>query len=870
MQAAKKLYLVDGMSHIYRAYHALPGLTSKKGVATNAVYGFTMMIRKLIQEEEPAYLGVAIDLPGPTIRHEKYEDYKATRPPMPDDLAEQIPYILKVCQAFRIPLLSFEKYEADDVIATLARKAASQSLEVVIVTIDKDMFQLVDDKISILDTRTMSRLDPEKVAGKFGVRPEQVVDVLSLVGDASDNIPGAPGIGEKGARQLIQQYGTLDKLLECKEQVSRKSYRESLQKHEDRIRESRELIRIHQNLPLELNLQDLELSEPDLSQAAELFAELGFNTLVKEFLPAQEKESTTCRIVSGESDLDELKGALLDKAAAVSVSFGEGGALHGKIRAMAVCWAPPEAWYVEADTLTNCLPRLESLLSIPQRLVVHDLKPLLVFCLGQGGKPAAELQDTMLMSYLLSPNQNQFGLEQMAAQHLKVRLGKGAEKKTLFDEAPPEQLCERADFTLRLFNHLEASIQEQMLETLLHEIELPLVEVLAKMERDGVKVDTRCLEKMSGELEGKIAELSRSIFEMVGEEFNLNSPKQISSILFEKLKLPSAGKTGKAGHLSTGVEVLENLAEDFEIARLILDYRELTKLKNTYLDALPRLVNPRTGRIHTSYNQMVAATGRLSSSNPNLQNIPIRSDLGRQIRRAFVAEEGFQILAADYSQIELRVMAHLSEDPVLIEAFRKGEDIHSATARQVFGSDSGLSEQEMRRRAKVINFGILYGLSAFGLAQSLKIDRREAQLFIDHYFERYRGVQIWLEKTVNEAEKTGFVTTLFGRRRPIPELKSRNWNLKEFGKRTAVNAPIQGTAADLIKKAMVSLYRAMQNERLKSRMILQVHDELLFEVENSEVDRMKALVKEKMETAAQLKVPLQVDLSVGSSWFEAK
>lgn len=863
------LYLVDGMSHVYRAYHAIRGLTNRQGLPTNAVYGFTTMLRKLIRDETPDYLGVAVDLSGPTVRHELFEDYKATRAPMPEDLSPQIPLVLEVCKAFRVPVLCFEKYEADDVIGTLAQKAAEQGLEVVIVTIDKDMFQLVSERIHVLDTRTMTRVDAAGVEKKLGVRPDQVVDVLSLVGDSSDNIPGAPGIGMKGAQQLIREYGTLDNLLAQRDQVARKSYRESLQQHEEQIRTSRQLLTIARDLPIELDLEGLKLSSPDREAVRRLFTELEFTSLLEEFLPSRETEAVQYRSLKEPREIRSLAERVAGKTASVALLFSAGGYLEGELEGVAVCVQPQQAVTVSQTLLQKAGAELQQLWQAPAQWVIHDLKPLQVLAQRQGWRLPEPAFDTMLAAYLLNPNKNDFSLPQLSLEYLQYRLQEPV-RKDLFDEDLTGALGERADVTLRLYQRLAPRLVEHRLDALLQEIEIPLVEVLAAMERHGVRVDGALLEEMSREMEAEIESLTRQIYDLAGTEFNINSPKQLSEILFERLHLPTSRKTGKAGHYSTGVEVLEELAGSFDIARLILEYRELTKLKNTYLDALPKLVNPRTGRIHTSYNQMVAATGRLSSSNPNLQNIPIKSETGRKIRRAFIPEPGFQILAADYSQIELRILAHLSEDELLLEAFNQGEDIHERTAREVFGAQSGIDPHELRRRAKVINFGIVYGVSAFGLAQSLKIDRREAQRFIDEYFEKYRGVQRWIEHTLEEVEKKGYVVTLFHRIRPIPEIRSRNWNLREFGKRTAVNAPIQGTAADIIKKAMVSLYREMQERRLQSKLIMQVHDELVVEVENSEVELVAELVREKMEGVVALKVPLKVDLAVGPSWLEAK
>ena len=854
------------MSQLYRAYYAIQGLTSKEGFPTNAIYGFTNMLRKMIKEENPTYVGVAVDLPGPTVRHELYAEYKSTRRDTPEDLLSQIPYVFKVCQVLRVPVLSYERYEADDVIATMTRKAVEKGLEVVIVTIDKDLFQLVGPRVSVLDTRTMSRFDEQKVEEKFGVPPDRILDILSLMGDTSDNIPGAPGIGEKGAQQLIQEYGTLQNLLDHRDEVSRKTYRESLQQNEAQIQQSRELLRIHTDLPLEMNLTDLQLSEPDKEEASALFTELNFISLLEEFLPEPEAVSGQYQTLESAEQLRSLAVQLEGKQAALALSYDD--PLKGTLRGLAISVEMEKAFYLPESLLQSCETEVQELLKRPLEWVIHDLKPLYLFAHRNHWSLEQDFQDTMLMAYLLMPNQNNFSLETLALEYLHYRLVEG--QAMLFEEDPNTVVSKRADLTFRLFRVLQPRLQEQGLESLLKEIEIPLVEVLASMEGNGVKVDCKLLQEMSERVEGDVERLRQEIYEIAGHEFNINSPRQLATVLFDKLGLPRPKKTRKAGHFATGVEVLEDLAGSYEIAQLILDYRELTKLKNTYLDALPDLVDSGTGRIHTSYNQMVAATGRLSSSNPNLQNIPIRSELGRQIRRAFVPEPGYKILAADYSQIELRVMAHLSEDLVLVDAFHQGEDVHERTAREVFGDKSDMDPRELRRYAKVINFGIMYGVSSFGLAQNLKIGRKEAQRMIDDYFERYQGVKKWTEETREQVYQEGQVKTLFGRIRPIPEVRSKNWNLRSFGERTAINAPIQGTAADLIKKAMVSIYKEMARREMKSRLILQVHDELVAEVEESEVDELILLIKEKMEGVAELIVPLQVDVAIGPSWYEAK
>ncbi len=860
------------MSHIYRAYYAIQGLTNRQGLSTNAVYGFATMLRKLLQDEKPEYLAVTLDSTGPTVRHEQYREYKAHRPKMPEDLSEQLPYILKLCEAMKIPVLRYEGYEADDVIGTLATLAENElGLEVVIVTIDKDLLQLVNDRVAVLDTRSDTRYDAAKVEEKWGVGPAQIIDVLSLIGDTSDNIPGAPGIGDKGAKTLIAEYGGLDALLENRDLVSRKSYRTSLQENEESIRQSRELLRVYRDLPIPFDLEQMQVDEPDPEALRELFQELNFTTLLQELPNPLTKPELKVNRVESPEELESIWHRLEGTRVGVSVWYGEESSAGNPLQGIALCDDPKLAYFVPLEVIEAAGSLLEQMFSQDSPWVFHDLKPWMLAARRTGWALGAMpgTLDTMLMAYLLAPNQRDFSLATIVEEYLGLNLA-GPSTGMLLQNEKPADLCRQAMAILELARTLIPRVRERGLERLLLEIEMPLVEVLADMEWTGVRVDTELLDQISREMETEMARLSARIFETAGEEFNLNSPRQLAHILFEKLNMPSSRKTGKAGHYSTGVEVLEELAYTYDIAQQILDYRELAKLKGTYADALPKLVDPRTGRIHTSYNQMVASTGRLSSSNPNLQNIPIRSEQGRRIRRAFVAEPGWRMLSADYSQIELRVMAHLSEDPVLVEAFRNNEDIHERTAREVFGADSTLDPREQRRRAKVINFGIMYGLSAYGLARGLKIDRSEAQRFIDDYFLRYSGVSQWIRRTLEDAEKYGYVATLFGRIRQIPEISSRNRNLREFARRTAINAPIQGTAADLIKMAMVALSRRLKREGWQSKLIMQVHDELVFEAEPGEVDALQEAVREEMEGVVTLSVPLKVDLHTGASWYEAK
>ena len=858
------------MSQIYRAYYAIRNLSNDQGVATNAVYGFALMLRKILEEEKPEYIAVAFDLGGPTIRHEEFEEYKATRPRMPEDLVEQLPLIRELCGAFHIPVISLPRYEADDVISTLTARAIEKDLEVVIVSVDKDLYQLISPRVSLLDTRAMAMtvVDAEGVKEKWGVEPCQIVDVLSLIGDSSDNIPGAPGIGEKGAKALISEYGSLDNLLDHFQEIKRKSYRESLQNNREVILKSRELIKLYSDLPLEFSFEDLALTPPDNEKIRDLFSAWGFTSMVKDFLlPPESSREISVYKIRKEGDLARLSKRLNNKIVGISSWINEDGELQG----ISIGMSSRECWFIGRSFLDDHGGAVGRMFSSLSGFAVHDFKHFLMAGRQAGFSfQGLDISDTMMMAYLVNAEGKDFSLEKLSWIYLNHRIDSQGQQYSLIPDVGEDTLCEEAVIVLRLKEKLSPLIKEKGMAGLLRDVELPLIPVLAEMEQMGVGVDSRLLAEMSSEIGLEADRITRRIYFLAGEEFNLNSPKQLSSVLFEKLELPAPRKAGKAGYRSTGVEVLESLSGEHEIARLILDYRELSKLKSTYLDALPKLINPRTGRIHTSYNQMVTSTGRLSSSNPNLQNIPIRSELGRRIRKAFIPAPGFRILAADYSQIELRIMAHLSKDPVLVEAFNLGQDIHRRTAEEVFGTDSGIDERELRRRAKVINFGVIYGQSAFSLAKSLNITRVEAQQFINEYFERYSGVSKWTETVLREAREKGFVSTVFGRVRPIPDINSKNHNLREFAGRTAVNAPIQGTAADLIKMAMISIDLKIKEKQMKSRLIIQVHDELVFEAFESELDTLASLVKTEMENVVELGVPLKVSIAVGKSWYDAK
>ncbi|HSK11365.1 MAG TPA: DNA polymerase I [Vicinamibacterales bacterium] len=890
------LFLVDGNSQMYRAYHAIRGLTGPDGRSTNAVYGFVTMLRKLIADQRPELIACAFDLAGPTFRTSLAADYKANRPTMPDDLAAQIPWVHRACEAMGVPLLSCRGFEADDVIATVAERATSEGYQVAIVTGDKDMFQLVRDGVRVFNPKEEGAwFDADAVRERFGVPPERVVDVLALTGDAIDNIQGVQGIGEKGARSLISEYGTLDELLARAGEVPQKKYRQALIEQAEAARSSRELARLRRDAPISFEIERFRYRGPDRAACFAIFSELGFRTLLTDYAPTAETVERDYQLVDSPEALrllvDELRAA---GAFALRALTTPGAAVRAGLVGLAVALAPRRARYIPVGHRT-----LESGPQMPAREVLEALRPLLedegvgkvghdlkadVVVLARHGITLRGLRfDTMLASYVLDATRSSHPLEVSAIEHLGYQAateesvcGRGSRALGLEDLPPPAILAyagERADLPLQLAAHFAPALASEGLEPVYRELELPLVPVLAALERAGVKLDGAVLAGLSGRVERDLTERTTRIFELAGESFNINSPRQLSEILFEKLKLPASRRTGKTRVASTAVEVLEELALAHELPRLILEWRGLQKLKGTYIDALPELVNPETGRVHTCFNQAVAATGRLSSSEPNLQNIPIRTELGREIRAAFIPEPGHVIVSADYSQIELRVLAHLSGDAALIEAFRRGDDIHDQTALKVFGADSGLDPHELRRRAKVINYALLYGKTAFTLARDIGVTQQAAQAFIDAYFAGFPGVRRFIDALLAEARDSGFVKTLFGRRRPVPELTSRNGQVRAAAERVAVNLPIQGTAADILKKAMVGLHRALEEHAARggrARMILTVHDELVFEAPREEADAVAVIVKEGMESAAPLAVPLTVEVGIGGNWREAK
>jgi DNA polymerase I len=905
----ERVFLIDGSSQMYRAYHAMRGggLSGPGGKTTHAVYIFVNMLRKLIQDHQPKYIGASFDLPGRTFRDDMVSDYKANRAPMPPDLAEQIPWVHEACEALGVPIVTSERYEADDVIGTLAIKAAAAGFEVAIVTGDKDFFQLVHDGIKVYNPRDEGTwYDADGVKEKFGVAPSQVVDVLALMGDSIDNIKGVPGIGEKGARDLIARYGTLEELLRHAGDVPNKRYREGLQGHADAARESRELARIRIDVPVDFEPDALRYRGASRQRAFEHFTRMGFRSLVMEYAPTADTVGKDYAFVG---DLDALRmlaeelrtagqigvRVLPDAPSAmtagiVGLSFALGPRRARYVPIAAASVRPQEGLFGAPDAaqgagagvgIEDALAVLKPVLEDAAIAKIgHDLK-FDAIVLARHGVALRGLQfDTMLASYLLDATRSSHPIEELALEHAGYKAlreedvcGRGA-KAVSFRDVPLDKALdyagERADLALQLEPILQPLLEQQELVELYRVLEMPLIPGLVDIERAGIRIDGPALSAQSRHVEQELAARSAQIFEMAGEEFNINSPQQLSRILFEKLQLPSLKRNIKTKTASTAVEVLEELALAHDLPRLILEWRALQKLKGTYIDALPQLVNRETGRVHTCFNQAVAATGRLSSSDPNLQNIPIRTELGREIRRAFVAEPGHVLISADYSQIELRVLAHLSGDEALIDAFSRGEDIHDRTATKVFGTTSGLSEHELRRRAKIINYALLYGKTAFTLAKDIGVPQQAAQEFIDAYFAGFPSVRRFIDNLLQDGRTTGAVKTMFGRRRLVPDLTSRNGQIRSGAERYAINFPIQGSAADILKRAMIDVHDELTRSGSAARMILTVHDELLFEAPREAADETAALVREQMEKAVELKVPLTVDIGIGENWKEAK
>jgi DNA polymerase-1 len=908
------IFLLDSMSFIFRAYHAMQRqrpMSTRTGVPTAATYVFVNMINKLRKDFAPEYFAAVFDIGGPVFRDERaktmatvrkfniktqqfdeiaYGGYKANRTEMPPDLTQQLPYIRRALEAFHIPILQAEGFEADDVIGTLAMQAAKAGHPVYVVSNDKDMLQLVTDQVKVLNpAKDNLVLDREKVVETLGVPPEQVIDVMALRGDSIDNIPGAPGIGDKGSVELIQQFGNLEAALDRASEVKRKSYRESLENNRDNILLSRELVTIHCEVPVELNLEEMRTQAPDTTACRALFTELEFTTLLKELAPAEVSQAVEYVTEPTTKQIAEFVREARKKGFALAVATSELEAATEQVseqESEAIEEREPELKtmslldLVEAAEQTPLLTEkaqkgftIGVASNADQALLVglddvreliedesvakraHDLKGLLRVLEARGVTLRGAHDDLMLYSYLINPTHASHRLSDVAARFSNYPLR----------ETGDRELTEAAHTVETLTPVLREDVKALDAREVYETIDLPLVPVLLGMEKVGVRIDSARLNIMGDKLSTEMQRVGEEIYARSGHRFNINSPKQLGDVLFNKMGLPKPLKYGKGKVVSTAQDVLEELAEHNEVPRMVLEFRQLAKLKSNYVDSLPLLADAE-GRVHTTFNQVGTATGRLSSTNPNLQNIPIRTELGREIRAAFIAAPGRKLIAADYSQIELRLMAHFSDDPLLLNAYRTGQDIHTLTASEVFGVSPDKMSKETRNRAKAVNFGIVYGISPFGLAAQLGVDQHEARLYIETYFERYKGVRTFIDRLLEETRREQKVRTIFGRVRPIPDIQSRNANLRGFAERTAVNTPLQGTAADLIKLAMIRIDALLKNKKLKTQMTLQVHDELVFDAPEDEVDEVRELVQHEMEHVIEIKVPLVADVGVGENW----
>ncbi|MCX8109875.1 MAG: DNA polymerase I [Syntrophorhabdaceae bacterium] len=829
------MFLVDGHSYLYRAFYATPHLSNSKGLPTNAIYAFLGMLKKLIKTHTPDILAIVFDSKTPSFREEIFRDYKAQRQPMPDNLSIQIPYVKRIVQAMGFPILEQEGYEADDIIGTFVKKMENSEKSIHIITSDKDMMQLVSDRVYIFDTMKNILFSAKEVVDKFGVTPSLMPDFLALCGDSSDNIPGVTGIGEKTARQLIQEFGPIEEIYSNIEKIKRQSIREKLIAGRDNAYMSKALATIKIDCPIDIDVDQFKSKDEDTDDLREIYRELEFTTFYNEL-----KKDPSHDIKDKGITLSELSRKT------IGIDLEYRGRMPVDIDI--------ERFHVSDGMGVYSSSSKDELLSIidsAEEIVIHNLKAFIGYLIFSGwtknstGYPLKRFFDTMLAAYLINPMRKDYSLTTISDEYL------------CHGRATASCLPE-------LKKAMERKMEELGLTNLFYNIEMPLVEVLAEMEFYGVRVDRRMLNELSKAFDKRINGIVKDIYSLSGEPFNINSPQQLSKILFDVLKLPPQKKT-KTGY-STDTEVLEILSAFHPMPSKILEYRTLSKLKSTYIDVLPSLINPVTGRIHASFNQMVVATGRLSSSDPNLQNIPIRGEEGKRIREAFIPADGYVLLSSDYSQIELRVLAHISKDPMLIDTFLKDEDVHTKVAVEVFGVTPESVTPEMRRTAKVINFGIIYGMSGYGLSKELGISPREAQDYIDAYLARYRYVKEYMDRVIDEARKNGFVRTLFGRIRYMPELNNPDTNIRQIGERAAMNTPIQGTAADIIKIAMVKIFKRIKKDNLSSRLIMQIHDELVLEVKEDEVDIMERIVKQEMEGAVDLLVPLKVSLGMGMNW----
>ncbi|MBU0479520.1 MAG: DNA polymerase I [Proteobacteria bacterium] len=893
----EKVYLIDGSAYIYRAYHAVAPLTNSSGLPTHAVYGFVNILLRVIREKSAKYLAVAFDMKGPTFRHEMYGEYKANRPPMPEDLACQIPYVRDIVGAYNITCLERAGFEADDLIASAARALEKKGLEVVVVSGDKDLLQLVSERITVWEPMQDRVMGPQEVAAKYGIPVAGLLDYFSLVGDSSDNIPGVPGVGPKTAATLIGEYGTLESLYEKIAEVDKKKLAEKLAANREEAFLSRDLIRLKEDLEIPDRAEGYLIPEPDNDKLRELFTFLGFTRLLKSQVENPNLDPKGYRLVGDAGELKKICKKLgAAQALVVDTETTSLDTLTAELVGISLCADEKEAFYVPTGHRREDGSRCPGQLTIEEALgilrplledlrlpkICHNLKFDYGVLATHGVTMKGPLYDTMIASYLLDPSRRSHKLDDLCGEILQVRMTpfsevvggdkKGSKKKdeanfALVDIAVARDYsCEDVHGTYLLWEHFRPQLEALDLWDLFAEVEMALVPILSGMERTGILVSQQELETLTGEFGATLADMEREIYRLAGEEFNINSPKQLGEILFEKLNLPHDRKT-KTGY-STDANVLEKLANYHDLPAAVINYRNLAKLKSTYADRLLELVHPKTGRVHTSFNQTVTTTGRLSSSDPNLQNIPIRTPEGQRIRQTFIPEKGDLLLGADYSQIELRVLAHYSGDHALADAFLSGRDIHAETAAEVFRVSPAFITPQMRRVAKTINFGIVYGISAFGLSSQLHISRKEAATFIERYFAHYAGVKKYMEEIVERARQDGYVETLLKRRRPLPDIGSANKNTREFAERTAINTPIQGTAADIIKLATIAVDRRLKAENLPARLLLQIHDELVFEVAENKVEKVSALVKEEMESVMKLAVPLVVNVACGKNLAE--
>lgn len=885
-QIDRELYLIDGSAYIYRAYHAMGPLSNSQGIPTGAIFGFTNMIMKTIKDKNPERIAVVFDSKGPTFRHDLYREYKANRPEVPQDLIEQIPRIHELVEAYSIPIVAMQGYEADDIIATITTQASHRGWKVIIVSGDKDLTQMVGGMSTMWDPQKDVVYDEQGVKDKFGIKPSQVIDFMALTGDSSDNVPGVPGIGPKTAANLIENFGTLEGVYQHIDEIKQKKIRENLQNNKDKAFLSRQLVMLKTDVPLTTQIDDLVMGVPNVSSLRSLFKEFEFRRFLSDLPAVQQLDFSQYRAITDLPTLEELIEHIAEKKRfAIDVETTSLQPMLAGLVGISVCAEAGKAFYIPVGHLSGPQLSKHDVLELFRKILENEniekigqnIKYDLIVLHREGVAINGIAFDTMLASYILEPSRRGHSLDDLAELHLEHKMipikdliGAGKSQIPFSQVSVNDAIdysCEDADVTYRIFEILAPRVRQEGLSDLYDNIEMPLIHVLADMEMAGVKVDSSYLASLSKDFGDSLDSLESIIYELADEKFNINSTQQLSQILFGKLGLKSTKKT-KTG-LSTSLEVLEELASEHELPKKILEYRSIFKLKSTYVDSLASLVNPVTGRIHTSYNQAVAATGRLSSSDPNLQNIPIRTAEGRKIRKAFVADAGKVFVAADYSQIELRVMAHLSGDSRLREAFASGEDVHAITAASIFDCAPGLVTPEMRRKAKEINFGIIYGMGPFKLAGQIGVGLKMAKQYLHEYYETYSGVRRYMEEVPERAASIGYVTTISGRRRFLPDLNSSNKILQQAARRVAINTTIQGSAADLIKIAMIKVSAAIKKANAACKMILQVHDELVLEADEKYENEVSALLKLEMENACVLSVPLVVDVSSGRNWDEA-